>query len=324
MANITINSLPTASTIDATNDILPIYTSSSAATQGINRNTFLSLSSAPVGLTDTQTLTNKTLTSPTINGATLSGTISGTYTIGGTPTFPSNIVTTTGTQTLTSKTLTSPTISSPTITNATISTDLITGYTTSNTGTVYGVPFTTGTINGSYLTSGSITSTQLAANSVTNASILTGNLYTSKIYNPYKFMIYRAAAYTTVVTTSTRMPFDTKLFDTGSNTDVTTNQGRFTAPVAGYYQFNAQILLTVGSTSRFFIAFAKNSNEYIRSTDSGSSTTTIYGVNLSSLIQLAAGDFVEVNYYTAIASAVTVSTTIIQQTSFSGYLVSAT
>ena len=59
MTNITINSLPTASTIDATQDILPIYTASSAATQGINRNTLLGLSSAPVGLTDSQTLTNK-------------------------------------------------------------------------------------------------------------------------------------------------------------------------------------------------------------------------------------------------------------------------
>ena len=330
MANITINSLPTASTIDATNDILPIYTSSSAATQGINRNTFLSLSSAPVGLTDSQTLTNKTLTSPTINGATLSGTISGTYTLGGTPTFPSTVVSTTGVQTLTNKTLTSPTINSPTITNASLTTDTVTGYTTSNTGTVYGIPITTGvintagTINGASLVASSVTSSALAANSVTNASILTGNLYASKFYNPYKFQIYRAAAYTTAVTTFTRMPFDTKLFDTSSNTDVVTNQGRFTAPVAGYYQFNAQILLTAGSTSRFFLTFNKNGSEYIRSTDVTSATTTIYGVNFSSLIQLAANDYIEVTYYTAIAAAVTVSTATIQQTSFSGYLVSAT
>ena len=230
------------------------------------------------------------------------------------------VVGTSDSQTLTNKTLTSPTISSPTITNATISTDLITGYTTSNTGTVYGIPITTGVIN----TAGTINGASLVANSITNASILTGNLYASKFYNPYKFSIYRAAAYTTAVTTSTRMPFDTKLFDTSSNTDVVTNQGRFTAPVAGYYQFNAQILLTAGSTSRFFLAFNKNGNEYLRSTDAGSATTTIYGVNLSALIQLAANDYIEVNYYTAIAAAVTVSTTTVQQTSFSGYLVSAT
>ena len=145
MTNITINSLPTASTIDATQDILPIYTASSAATQGINRNTLLGLSSAPVGLTDSQTLTNKVLTSPTINGATLSGTLTGTYTIGGTPTFPSSVATLTGSQTLTNKVLTSPTINSPTITNATIST-----------GSIYGISVTTGSISSNLSMTGTL------------------------------------------------------------------------------------------------------------------------------------------------------------------------
>jgi hypothetical protein len=52
------------------------------------------------------TMSNKTLTAPVING-----TVTGTYTLGGSPTFPSSVVLTTGTQTLASKTLTSPTIS---------------------------------------------------------------------------------------------------------------------------------------------------------------------------------------------------------------------
>lgn len=49
----------------------------------------------------TATLTNKTIASPV-----LSGTLTGTYTIGGTPTFPSTVVSTTGTQTLTNKRIT--------------------------------------------------------------------------------------------------------------------------------------------------------------------------------------------------------------------------
>ncbi len=53
-----------------------------------------------IGTTDTQTMSNKTLTSPVVNG-----TITGTYTIGGTPTFPSTVVSTTGTQTLSGKTI---------------------------------------------------------------------------------------------------------------------------------------------------------------------------------------------------------------------------
>jgi hypothetical protein len=71
-----------------------------------------------VTLTGSETLTNKTLTSPAISGPTLSGTLTGTYTIGGTPTFPSSVATLTGTQTLTNKTLTAPAISSATYSGA--------------------------------------------------------------------------------------------------------------------------------------------------------------------------------------------------------------
>ena len=313
MANITINSLPTASTIDATNDILPIYTSSSAATQGINRNTFLSLSSAPVGLTDTQTLTNKTLTSPTINGATLSGTISGTYTIGGTPTFPSNIVTTTGTQTLTSKTLTSPTINSPTITNATISTDLITGYTTSNTGTVYGIPITTGVIN----TAGTINGASLVANSVTNASILTGNLYASKFYNPYKFSY--SVSGVSVGTVLGIIKFTTLLFDTSSNYSSST--GLFTAPVTGFYSFSCAGYFGISNSGNNTGEIAVYKNGGIITIRQypfvvPGVTSSLQFVSFTGLISLTAGDTISIygseNYATSFTG------------NFDGYLVSAT
>lgn len=61
-----------------------------------------------VGRSTTDTLTNKTLTSPV-----LGGTVTGTYTLGGTPTFPAAVVTLTGTQTLTNKTLTAPALGTP-------------------------------------------------------------------------------------------------------------------------------------------------------------------------------------------------------------------
>ena len=54
-----------------------------------------------VGRATTDTLTNKTITAPV-----LSGTVTGTYTLGGTPTFPSTVVATTGAQTLTDKRIT--------------------------------------------------------------------------------------------------------------------------------------------------------------------------------------------------------------------------
>jgi hypothetical protein len=177
MANVIIGgtatgatALPVASTIDGVNDYTPIYTASATATQAINRNTYLNLASAPVGLTDTQTLTNKVLTSPTISGPTFSGTLIGTYTIGGTPTFPASVVTLTGSQTLTNKILTSPTVNSPTITNASLTTDAVTGYTTSNSGTVFGINVTTGQIT----TTSSVLGAALTSSSVTAAKMQYG------------------------------------------------------------------------------------------------------------------------------------------------------
>lgn len=144
-----ITQLPAAASIDGSQDVFPIVTANINTTQKITRNTFLSISSQPVGLTDSQTLTNKALTSPSISSPALSGTVTGTYTLGGTPTFPSSVVTLTGNQTLTNKTLTSPTINTPSITNATITADTLSGFTTSNNGTVYGISVTGGAITSS-------------------------------------------------------------------------------------------------------------------------------------------------------------------------------
>lgn len=187
MANITINQLPPAVTIDAAADLLAIYTASAVATQSISRNTFLGITGSPVGTSDSQTLTNKTIGNT--NTVTLKDTLftlqddgdttkqarfqlSGittattrTYTL---PNVSDTLVALGATQTLTSKTLTSPTINTPTITNATISADAITGFATANSGTVYGISITTGVIttansvNGAALTNASVTASKLS------------------------------------------------------------------------------------------------------------------------------------------------------------------
>ena len=313
MSNITINSLPTASTIDGVNDYLPIYTNTGAATQGINRNTLLNLASGPVGLTDSQVLTNKTLTSPTINGATLSGTLAGTYTIGGTPTFPATVVQTTASQTLTNKTLTSPTINSPTITNATISADTLTGYTTSNSGTIYGIPVTTGTMSASYLTASTITNTQIAS----------AGLYTTKVYNPYKFSVYRATNQTISSNTWTKVALDTKTFDTGTNFDTSANQ--FTAPIAGFYFLNGAVTIS-NLLSGHTIACGINVGTFgIAPTNQGGTIVNGAGtigaqMVTTAFVQLAAGQTVQLYVYSFDTTVQGGSST----TCLQGFLVSAT
>jgi hypothetical protein len=154
-------------TVDPSNDSIPFWQASTSEAFWINNQAFNNITGAVVGTTDSQTLTNKTITSPSISGPTLSGTLTGTYTIGGTPTFPSSVVTLSGTQTLTNKTLTSPTINGGTISNSTITSDSIAGYTTSNTGTVYGISVTTGTIGSAALAANSVTTTAINASAVT-------------------------------------------------------------------------------------------------------------------------------------------------------------
>ncbi len=179
-ATSTTNPLPVAATIDATQDYLPIYTASLTATQAINRNVFLGITGSPVGTSDSQALTNKTIgntNTVTLKDALftlqddgdatkqvqlqLSGITSGnTRTI----TVPDANLTLVGlatTQTLTNKTLTSPTINSPTITNATIDADALTGHASSSTGTVYGISVSSAKISGTVISNTTIPYTAL-------------------------------------------------------------------------------------------------------------------------------------------------------------------
>ena len=132
MADQKVSALDTIPAVDRAADLLYIVDTSGSTPNKVTPNTLLGITGDPVGTSDTQTLINKTLTSPTISSPTLSGTLTGTYTIGGTPTFPSSVVTLTGTQTLTNKTLTSPTINTPTITNPTLTVDTISEFTSAN------------------------------------------------------------------------------------------------------------------------------------------------------------------------------------------------
>lgn len=133
-------------------------------------NSMLDLTSHPVGETETQTLTNKTLAAPTVSDPVLSGTLTGTYTLGGTPTFPSAVVTLTGSQTLTNKVLTSPTINAPTITNPTLTTDTVSEFTSANGVTVDGLNIKDSKLN----TNNSVVTNNITDSAVTNAKVATG------------------------------------------------------------------------------------------------------------------------------------------------------
>ena len=193
LPTLTINALNVANSIDPANDYLPIYQNSSTSTLGISRNTYLNLSSQPLGLTDTQSPTNKTFnntntitvkdgsftiqnTSDTTKQAVfslagLTTSTTRTYTM---PNYSATLASLAGSETLTNKTLTSPTINAPSITNASITADAITGYTSADTGTIYGMSVTGGTIGSAALATGAVTSTAIAAGAVQPQALISG------------------------------------------------------------------------------------------------------------------------------------------------------
>ena len=92
--------------------------------------------------------------------------------------------------------------------------------------------------------------------------------------------------------TWTKMPCDYKFFDTANCFDITTNKGRFTPTVAGYYQLNASAQPN-NSISRVGIAIYKNGSAYAYGTDS-STSTGVNGVGMSVLLYLnGSTDYVE-------------------------------
>lgn len=199
MADVTFNDLPGAAGIDGSADYFPINTASPAATNKINRNTFLGVTGQPVDISTVQTLSNKVLGNT--NTVTLKDTLftlqddgdttkqakfqlSGittattrTYTL---PNASSTLADIATAQTFTNKTLTSPAITGGTITNSTISVDAIAEFTAANGVTVDGMNIKDGKLN----TNNSVVTSNVTDTAITPAKLQagTGSGWTSQTW----------------------------------------------------------------------------------------------------------------------------------------------
>lgn len=188
MADSTITGLTSISSVDRATDVLPIVDVSDNQTKKGTVDAILGITGNPVGHTDTQTLTNKTLTSPTItvldNALTiqdnadatkqlqfqLSSITTGTTRTLTVPDASDTLVTLAATQTLTNKTLTSPTINTATIANPTLTVDTISEFTGANGVTIDGVKLK----DGALATNNSVVTANITDGAVTPAKLVSG------------------------------------------------------------------------------------------------------------------------------------------------------
>lgn len=173
--------------------------------------------------------------------------------------------------------------------------------------------------SGTTLPAGDIGTVDIATGAVTNAKLGT-DISPANFSNPYKFSVYRNAALTSS-NSATAVAHDTKLFDTGTNVDVVTNKGRFTAPVAGFYYFNAVAGDSANITGAAFSYLYKNGSLAKQGSGINIGTNNITSCTVSGLIQLAANDYVEHYFIGGSGTAMGVGS---QYCYFEGFLVSAT
>lgn len=163
--------------------------------------------------------------------------------------------------------------------------------------------------------------TNIDAGAINNTHI--SGVSAQKFSNPYKFLGYMNAATQAINTTAVPMACDTEVFDTNNNFDVTTNKGRYTVPVNGFYYFTGRFrssgtvdggyfrisLLVNGTTVR--------SGDLIRAAGTGS-----MGVMGSFVEQLTAGQYVEFGIECGAANNATGGN--LNDTWFGGFLISTT
>lgn len=200
MANSRIPDLTNYTNPDGTNDVIPIWDNANSQTKKITRNNYLGITGSPVGSSDSQVLSNKTLGNTNTltikdnlftlqdNGDVtkqgqfdLSGNTTGTtrtYTL---PNATGTLVDLASSQTLTNKTLTSPVITGGSIDNSTVTVDAITGHSSANTGSIYGISVTSSKISGSALTNSTVTADKLSTGAA-NATVATSETTTSTSY----------------------------------------------------------------------------------------------------------------------------------------------
>ncbi len=137
---------------------------------------------------------------------------------------------------------------------------------------------------------------------------------TNYILQP-QYVAFHARMTTGTVATSNNVIFDTVDFNVGSGYNNT--NGRFTAPVAGYYHFRGTIYLPATTGEYRAYLFRNAGTEPRRQVIYYKSGSAAHNLYLESVIYMALNDYMNV-YYTGAASLTAESTGMMN---FSGHLI---
>lgn len=138
----------------------------------------------------------------------------------------------------------------------------------------------------------------------------------SALANPYVFRARKVAAQDTQALASSKVLLGAEDFDPSGSFDP--GASRFTAPVSGYYQFSGSVAECCAGGRLFASLVTNRASMTTRGTDDVVGVSTINRSVVTGLMQLQAGDTVELTVYTSAAGTLPVED---GQTFLSGHLV---
>lgn len=161
----------------------------------------------------------------------------------------------------------------------------------------------------------------LGASATYNWSLPAGNFSIAQpsrqvVQAPCEFLAYKSSP--SSLNNNTVVVYDTVYFDSGSNYSNST--GKFTAPVTGFYQFNAQIYYSSGVASNYRCLALKNGSSLITAGARTNTGTADTSSEWSDIIPLVAGDYIQIVTFCPSPTSV-FGSSLIGLSKFSGFLV---
>lgn len=154
-----------------------------------------------------------------------------------------------------------------------------------------------------------VTTGKLADGAVTTAKIADANVTSEKLDATIACRAYRNAAMNlTGGGGEEKIILDAESFDLGSNWDTT--NGRFTAPVTGYYHISAVLrLIDVGASNNCVIFIYVNGAAYCLANNYGTSASDDLSVEVSTIAPVTAGQYIEMYGDVSTTKAISASST---------------